>query len=474
MACAAVSLLAYVVIRAARIPIVYDEAFSYLNFVSKPFGTILSINTPEPVNNHILNSLLSRLSVLAFGPLEWALRLPNVIAFVLYLACGIALCRRCTRSLPGVCGFLLFAANPFPLEFFALSRGYGLGLAFLSLALLLFVRAEEGRGSARRELILGGLCGFLAALSNLAFLLPVLMLVVVSAARNRRDLGSWAPALLVAPLLVAGFLGPRIVALKRAGQFYAGGTRGFLADTAGSLVRMTVKGFDGGPFAIAITGALAAALLVLGLLGSFVPSKAGGRRTAQIVTAVLVLAALGSVTQHVLARTPYLEDRTALFFLPLLALGAAGGLDALASSHRSAVRIQGQTFGIALSVGATVVLVLSANADHTTIWRYDADALRIVDDLAALHNEGLHHVRLGGNWIFEPALNFYRETRRLSWLEKVVGRRPLDECNVALTAEREPVALPRDEFTERRHYPISGNTLFVRVRPVGSDWSRPY
>src|SRR5664279_3003482 len=94
MAFAAVSLLAYVAVRAIRIPIVYDEAFSYLNFVSKSFGTILSINTPEPVNNHVLNSLLSRLSMLAFGPSEWALRLPNVVAFGLYLACGITLCRR--------------------------------------------------------------------------------------------------------------------------------------------------------------------------------------------------------------------------------------------------------------------------------------------------------------------------------------------------------------------------------------------
>ena len=468
MALVGAALFLYVAVRAVRVPITHDEAVSYLLFVGRSFGTIFSIHTPEPVNNHVLNSLLARLAVLAFGPSEWALRLPNVLAFGAFLACGMALFRRCSSTASSICGFLLFSANPFALEFFSLSRGYGLGLAFLSAALLQFVRAEEEPALARRRLLVGGLYAFLAVLANLAFLLPVLALLFVSAARNRNDLRTWAPPLGVAPLLVAVVLGPRIVALGRAGQFYVGGSKGFFADTAGSLVRVTAEASGAGSFAIAATGGVATALLVLGLAGALVPSGAGGRRVGQIAGLTLVFAAAGSVAQHALVGTPYLEDRTAIFFLPLLALSAAGGLDALAAAPGRATRITGQALDVALSAIAALSVIRSANFDHTTIWRYDADVRRVMDDLTALHEKGLEHIRLGGNRVFGPALNFYRETRRLAWLEPIVRDDSLDRCNVVLTSGYERVPVPRGEFLETRGYPLSGSVLLVRIGAAGS------
>ena len=41
--------------------------------------------------------------------------------------------------------------------------------AIITAALLAFVRAEEAPDSARRDLLLGGLSGFLAVFANLAF-----------------------------------------------------------------------------------------------------------------------------------------------------------------------------------------------------------------------------------------------------------------------------------------------------------------
>ncbi|MFI5120278.1 MAG: ArnT family glycosyltransferase [Thermoanaerobaculia bacterium] len=468
MALVGAMLFAYVAIRATRVPITHDEALTYFSFVTHSFRTIVSVPSSWSANNHVLNSLLARLALLAFGPSEWALRLPNVLAFCLYLACGMALCRRYSSAVSSACAFLLLTANPFLLEFFSLSRGYGLGLAFLSAALLQFIRAEEKPPSARRELFVGGLCAFLAVLANLAFLLPVLALLIVSAARNWNDVRRWGPSLAVAPLLVAAVLGPRIVALQRAGQFYAGGSNGFLTDTAGSLVRMTLGGSEGGAFAIPVLGGVAASLLALGLVGAVVPSGAGGRRIARVVGSVLVLAAAGSAVQHAFVGTPYLEDRTAIFFLPLLALSAGGGLDALGAASWRAVRTAGRGFAVVLTIIAALPLIRSANFDHTTIWQYDADVRRVVDDLTALHQEGLERIRLGGNWVFGPALNFYRETRRLAWLEPIIHNDPLDRCNVVLTSGYEHIPIPRGEFSERRGYPLSGNILLVRIRPAGS------
>ncbi len=471
MALAATALLGYVVLRAARVPIVHDEAFSTRNFIGRSFATILSHDAPGSVNNHVLNSLLARSSVLAFGLSEWSLRLPNVLAYGLYLFCGAALCRRLSGA-AAVCGFLLFAANPFVLELFSLSRGYGLALAMLSASLLFFLRSEERPDAARRTLALGGLCGFLSVLANLVFLLPVLALVAVSAVRNRPRLRSRAPALALAPLLVLILLGPRIASLKNAGQFYAGGSRGFFADSVGSLVQATCEYPGERPFPFAAGCAAAAAMALLGLVGALAPGRTGGARLARIAGGTLVLSAAGSVLQHAVAGTPYLADRTAVFFVPLLALSAAGGLDALAAGPRRTPRLASHALAAVLALAALLPLGRFGNFDRTALWLYDADSRRITDDLVELHARGLARIRLGGDWVFEPALNFYREMRHLEWLEPIVRYDPLDACNVALLSPDALLGIAREEFEVLRVYPLSLNTLLARVRPAGSGTAR--
>ena len=52
---------------------------------------------------------------------------------------------------------------------------------------------------------------------------------------------------------------------------------------------------------------------------------------------------------------------------------------------------------MALTVFTAFSVIRSANFDHTTIWRYDADVRRVLDDLTALHEEGLERIRLGSD-----------------------------------------------------------------------------
>lgn len=54
-----------------------DEIFTLLDYARLPFASILT--TFESENQHILYSLLARLSILAFGETAWALRLPAVL-----------------------------------------------------------------------------------------------------------------------------------------------------------------------------------------------------------------------------------------------------------------------------------------------------------------------------------------------------------------------------------------------------------
>ena len=77
-------LFAYTSYRAAVLSITWDEAFSYLQFVRH------EIFLPEKyeqmhANNHFLNTWLNIFFVKGFGVSELVLRLPSLIAHVLFL-----------------------------------------------------------------------------------------------------------------------------------------------------------------------------------------------------------------------------------------------------------------------------------------------------------------------------------------------------------------------------------------------------
>jgi len=79
MICTALFALAWAVARAATQSITIDEADTYLQWVDRPGQLWAQIS-----NNHILNSLLMRLSTWLFGLSEITVRLPALVGAALY------------------------------------------------------------------------------------------------------------------------------------------------------------------------------------------------------------------------------------------------------------------------------------------------------------------------------------------------------------------------------------------------------
>jgi len=75
------------------------------------------------------------------------LRLPNILAHVVYLICTLVLLKRFQHTILQIAGFVILNLNPFFLDFFFLARGYGLALAFLMMSLYLLVRTFEKKWS---------------------------------------------------------------------------------------------------------------------------------------------------------------------------------------------------------------------------------------------------------------------------------------------------------------------------------------
>ena len=125
----AVSLLVYIVLRAAKVGFTHDESWTFIGFVKEPiFDLFFNAQNWRSANNHLLNSIFMQLGFQLFGPQEWALRVGSILGgllFMIFAGRAVSLWIS-TSSWLFFTAFCCLALNPFVTEFFALCRGYGL------------------------------------------------------------------------------------------------------------------------------------------------------------------------------------------------------------------------------------------------------------------------------------------------------------------------------------------------------------
>ena len=141
---------AFVLARAVHVPLTYDEAATYLRYIAPhtfpefDAGRLAVFNF-EVATNHFLSTILAKLSTLLAGSSELALRAPALLGYVLYLWFSARILKQLTTGAIAVGGLLLLNLNPYLLDFFALSRGYGLSIGLMMAALHFFFTGRLGR-----------------------------------------------------------------------------------------------------------------------------------------------------------------------------------------------------------------------------------------------------------------------------------------------------------------------------------------
>jgi hypothetical protein len=177
---------AFALVRAVRLPLTYDEAASYMRYIDSTFPSefdpnLLSVFNFEVATNHFLNTLLTKICWAVAGGSEVVLRVPNLAAYAMFLVCSLAILRRIRHPVVAFAGFLLLNLNPYVLDFFTLSRGYGLSLGFLMGAILFLLRCLERLpgDEASREAGRALACALGAALASFTLLNVYAALIVV-------------------------------------------------------------------------------------------------------------------------------------------------------------------------------------------------------------------------------------------------------------------------------------------------------
>jgi len=99
-AIACIFFAALVVTRAVHVALTYDEAATYIKYISTD---PLSVFNFAYATNHFLNTLLARVFYLVGGNHDLMLRMPSVLGYGMYLTFSLLTLRRLTSHSQGCC-----------------------------------------------------------------------------------------------------------------------------------------------------------------------------------------------------------------------------------------------------------------------------------------------------------------------------------------------------------------------------------
>lgn len=431
--CLAVSLglLAYTAYRAYAIPFTHDESLTYNHIMHEPFMHIISNNTEFiSANNHILNTLAMKLWNAIFGPVEIGLRLHSLLAHVLYLLFTWRIVKGLRPAWLVMGGFLLLNINPYLLDFFSLARGYAMSISFMMMSLY-YLQAFIYTGS-QKKIVASLAAGGLAILSNFALLTYFLSLIVFyelyllysywPVTRNILVIVKKNIPVLIAVGVMTAICWEPIRILLKTNQLYFGGEYGFWFNTVSSLIHVSLYDmpYSDGAYPVVKIIVIAACLLFLLFAGYKAVKNIIDKQDMQGIAAAFLVSFIATISyvQHVILGSKFLEERFALFVFPLFIVAFIFLFSMAVSLSNGKKYIAGGAMLVIVAAG-TVHLARAANVTYNYNWHYDADTKSMLADLQKVRGQAMD-VRLGITWYYEPAINFYRTTRKMTWLMPVI------------------------------------------------------
>lgn len=438
---AAVGLLAYTTLRAASVSMTHDECGSFLIWLDFPIFTChADPNCWGSANLHFLYVLLMKGSVQLFGNSELAIRLPALLGHVVYMVCSWKLVRSWApnKGWLALFGFVILNFNPFMLEFFALARGYGLGVSMSMVGLYFMSRYFQTGKTGMLAAALGG--GFLAAMANFTFLLFFAAQLCVwagnwlllfflrkktgplasqpeAAPTAANGLGLHRPASFFPQLLVvagvsallAWLVLPPIRLLSQNGEFEWGA--GSFYDTFITSMRVTLYGgkYFHGHNAELLGGILVALLLAAGWFSvKSLWRNPGGVGERFFLAAVLfpLLVSGATIVQHQLLGSQYLVNRTTLILFPLCILPIFLLFAEVLKQKTTRLRILPP---LLIALFCVVHLFRVGLKDYSSEWYYDAGTKQMLFYLHDKLPPG-QKVKLGLHWLYHPSSSFYFKT----------------------------------------------------------------
>ena len=231
----------YLWLRAALIPVTHDEAATFFYYIHR--GEIFPFFSHLDTNNHFLNSALAWVSYRILGSSPLALRIPNLLFAPLFMLYCYKISTEIRQPLLRWTFILsLCFAHSF-IEFFGLSRGFGISMALLFGAIWYLINLFKTK--KLRYISLSLIFMMLATYSNLAlintyliFIFLILAYAIVNeqafSGKDRKVLGLLFFTGII-PFLFLGFI---LFRFKLNGNLWAPSANGIWNATVKTLIKL--------------------------------------------------------------------------------------------------------------------------------------------------------------------------------------------------------------------------------------------
>jgi len=406
-----------------HVPVTTDESptvFFYSNF---SFWNIMMFPDNIP-NNHILNTLLAKCSMMIFGKEQWAIRLPNLLSFFGF---GFGVFQILKLVLKPASHFFLPAAilfvNPYLLDFFGLCRGYGISITLVTISVGFLLNGYLNQKA--KFIWYALLTSILASYANFSVLLfwvtVTIMVCFYFFMQNKKDLRKiLKPALLIFLISVAylALIIVPIMKMQSTNEFQYWTSKGFYDETIKSLLIywwydseiLSKISFD------FWTGALACIVLlnIIYFLRNTQKNKFSIQRFYHptfLATVLLILPAIINIVQSKILGTPNLNGRTALFFFPLVSFVFATTLSLIPELKRQWIK------SLAVFAGFILIINLSSRVSLKSVkeWSYDQSTLEVMNFIKEKYDG--KPISLRTSWFFHPSFYFYSYTGKTPWID---------------------------------------------------------
>jgi len=435
---------AYVGIRTFTVAITCDEGWTLFQYVRAPVWDILTNSFPA-ANNHILNTLLTKICA-QFSESEFSLRLPNLLAFLLYIytsykISGIYFKNTVVR----LSFFIALLGNYSILHFFGLCRGYGLTIAlmlFSTYQLMLLMKQYH-----KKHLHLSLLFAVLAMYANFSTMPAVLSIIIVAFAitymhqREQKSIYRLWEAMklpLIYGVVCMAICAYPIYRLLEHDELYYGGENNFVSDTFFTLLLNYFGYWD----LYSKRMEMSVGLLVVMIITFIITAIKWWDRRIRIYTigtGIFVLSAICINAQFYLLGIKLPIGRTSMFLYPLIILSIF--------SLFAFLRRQYLIFIMPIPVAIAVICILNiskeANFRSVRDW-WDDTYTRDVIEYVIARDTSKKNITVAGFFATGNSLNYYAEklgrTGQFNWIDerKTNSPKPDTACDYIFLRREDP------------------------------------
>ena len=410
--------------KALYVPITHDEVATTILLTKSSYWDLIIYKVPIP-NNHILNSILTKAVVSITGVNQLSIRIINVLFFTVF-SLGIYRISKSIFSLNSwffLAASMIFFTNPYLLDFFSISRGYGLSIALCTISISYLISGFKFQHHKHiwYALILATLASY-ANFTLLYFWMSVIISSKLYFLFYRKTLNKgliknllWLIALFTS--FISLIIVP-IIRMSETDQFRFWKTQGFYEDTVYYLARASLYDSKALFFQLyEVVTFLAIGIIILN--SCFIIYQLRNKdtriqlfkRPIFITTIILLLIVIVNNLHVNLFDAPHLVGRTALFYYSLFASSFVSSFALFKSIHSPKIKV---SFSLIVVLLCLIQLIHTWKSDEIKEWYYDSNNLHVIDYLES--NRKGKNITLHTNWLFNPSFKFYNDFENLDWL----------------------------------------------------------